>query len=292
MYELIKITEHNYYIDCPTKVGIYEAAPGRVWLIDSGSDKDAGRKVWKHITEQGWTVEGILITHSNADHMGGAQLIMQRSSCKAYAAGMEKCVVEHTVLEPTLLYGGYPPAPLRGKFLMANSVPCEDIDRAPLPEGVQIIDLPGHFLEMFGVLTPEGVCYCADAVFSAAVTEKYHVNFVYDVRAAMDCLRELPKTNAKWFLPAHAELTEDIAPLCRLNLDKMEEIIAFLLETCRERVCFEDILKAVFDRFGLAMNFGQYVLVGSSVRSYLAYLLDDGQLKADFAENRMLWQSA
>lgn len=290
MYELIKITDNNYYIDCPTKVGIYESAPGRVWLIDAGSDKDAGRKVWKHITENGWTVDGILATHSNADHVGGAQLIMQRSGCQVYAAGMEKCVIENSVLEPTILFGAFPPKPLRSKFLMAASVPCADIASASLPEGMRIVPLPGHFLDMFGVITPEGVFYCADSVFSADVVEKYHVNFVYDVRGALDCLESLPGIEADWYLPAHAALTQDIAPLAALNRDKMLEIISTVEELCSDGKCFDDILKELFDQYGLELNLSQYVLVGSSIRSYLAYLYEEGRITCDAMENRMLWK--
>ena len=291
MYELIQITDNNYYVDCPTKVGIYESAPGQVWLIDAGSDKDAGRKIWKHIDARGWTVQGILATHSNADHIGGAALLMQRSGCALYARPREGCFIAHTEFEPSLLYGGCPPKVLRNKFLMAQSVPCQDIAQAPLPPGLEIIDLPGHFLEMFGVRTPEGVFYCADAVFSAAVTEKYHVNFVYDVQAALDCLEVLPHTGARWYLPAHGSLTEDIAPLAKMNQDKMLEILDFLRAACGAPRCFEDILQALFDHYGLTLDFAQYVLVGASLRSYLAWLLDAGQAEVLFSGNKMLWHS-
>jgi hypothetical protein len=38
------------------------------------------------------------------------------------------------------------------------------------------------------------------------------------------------------------------------------------------------------------MNFEQYVLVGSTVRSYLAWLKDTGRLNALFENNMLLWQ--
>ena len=38
------------------------------------------------------------------------------------------------------------------------------------------------------------------------------------------------------------------------------------------------------------MNFQQYTLVGSAVRSYLAYLSDEGLIEAVFDENKMLWK--
>ena len=39
------------------------------------------------------------------------------------------------------------------------------------------------------------------------------------------------------------------------------------------------------------MNFEQYVLVGSTVRSYLAWLRDAGRLDFLFDGGRMLWRS-
>lgn len=45
MYELVKISDCCYYIDCPVKISIYTAGGENVWLIDSGNDKSAGKKV-------------------------------------------------------------------------------------------------------------------------------------------------------------------------------------------------------------------------------------------------------
>jgi hypothetical protein len=50
-------------------------------------------------------------------------------------------------------------------------------------------------------------------------------------------------------------------------------------------------LKALFDRYGLTMNFEQYALVGSTVRSYLTWLKEAGRLRAKFVDNRLLFQA-
>ena len=39
------------------------------------------------------------------------------------------------------------------------------------------------------------------------------------------------------------------------------------------------------------MNFEQYVLVGSTVRSYLSYLRDTGRIEPSFQDNRLVWQA-
>ena len=40
------------------------------------------------------------------------------------------------------------------------------------------------------------------------------------------------------------------------------------------------------------MNFEQYALIGSTVRSYLAWLKDTGRLTARFEGNLLLWERA
>ena len=90
--ELIKVGEKTYYIKNPTNIGIYKIDEENVYLIDSGNDKDAGKKILKIIEEQGWNVKGIITTHSNADHIGGNKVIQDRTSCKILASKVEKFI--------------------------------------------------------------------------------------------------------------------------------------------------------------------------------------------------------
>ena len=78
MYELIQAAEHTYYIQCPAKMGLWVPDGQHAVLIDSGNDKDAGRKVQKLLEAQGWALTAILNTHANADHNGGNALLQQR----------------------------------------------------------------------------------------------------------------------------------------------------------------------------------------------------------------------
>ena len=53
----------------------------------------------------------------------------------------------------------------------------------------------------------------------------------------------------------------------------------------------EELLKKLFDAYGLTLNFDQYVLVGSTLRSYLAWLKSRSRVQPEFAANRLLWRS-
>lgn len=290
MYELIKISDQSYYIDCPAKIGVYDSGDG-VYLIDAGGDKDAGRRVRKVLDEHGWTLRGILVTHSNADHIGGCQYLQRQTGCKVFAPGVEAQFTRTPVLEPSFLYGGYPPKELRHKFLMAQPCDCLDVTDEGLPAGVEVLPLPGHFFDMSGYLLPDGTAFIADCVSGAETLAKYGVPFIYDVQAYLDTLGRLPEIGAKMYVPSHAETCEDIAPLAEVNRRHIERLGEQLLHICIEPRGFEELLKLVFDDLRLELNFQQYVLVGSTIRSFLAWHLDAGRVNAEFIENRLLWRS-
>ena len=50
------------------------------------------------------------------------------------------------------------------------------------------------------------------------------------------------------------------------------------------------ILKSVFDNYNLVMNATQYVLLSSTVKSYLSYLNDLGKITYEFIDNKMYWK--
>ena len=95
---------------------------------------------------------------------------------------------------------------------------------------------------------------------------------------------------AKLFIPAHAAATEDIAELAQYNMNKVYEVAEHILDLCAVPVNFEVILQKVFADYKLAMNFEQYVLIGSTVRSYLSWLKDNGKLRAAFDNDMLLWE--
>ncbi|MCI8348312.1 MAG: MBL fold metallo-hydrolase [Firmicutes bacterium] len=290
MFELYQVGEKSYYIDCPAKIGLYRINEEEVYLIDSGNDKDAGRKVRKILDEKGWKLKGILNTHSNADHIGGNRYLQQQTGCKVFSGGIEAAFTRYPVLEPSFLYGGYPGKDLRHKFLMAQESSVSDFSDMEFPGEIEIIPLKGHFFDMVGFRTPDDVIYLADCLSSEETLDKYKIGFIYDVAAYIDTLESVKKMKGKMFVPSHAEATDDIKPLAQYNIDKVFEVGDKIAQLCSEPSCFENILQRIFSDYGLIMNFEQYVLIGSTVRSYLSWLKDTGRVTSYFENNMLLWK--
>lgn len=153
-----------------------------------------------------------------------------------------------------------------------------------------MIPLPGHFFDMVGFRMPDGVVFLADCISSRETLDKYAVSFIYDVEAYLKTLDMVEQMEAAMFVPAHADASADVKQLVRYNRDKVHEVADRILSICGEPMCFERILQEVFKGYGFPMNFQQYVLVGSTVRSYLSWLKDTGKLSAKFQNSMLLWQ--
>ena len=153
-----------------------------------------------------------------------------------------------------------------------------------------MIRLPGHFFDMVGFRTPEDVIYLADCLSSRETLDKYQIGFIYDIGAYLDTLEMVKTLKARMFVPAHAEAGEDVSGLAQYNIDRVLETGEKILDICREPLCFERILQQVFTDYELKMNFEQYVLIGSTVRSYLSWLKDEGRVSAAFEDNMLLWE--
>lgn len=293
MFELVQVNEKTYYIESPAKIGVYVADGTDVYLIDSGNDKDAGRKIRKLLDEKGWTLKGILNTHSNADHIGGNDYLQRQRKCKVFAGGIETAFTKYPILETSFLYGGYPCKDLRHKFLLAAASDAVDFTDADFPKDIEVIPLPGHFFDMVGFRTPDNTVFLADCLSSIENLDKYAVSFIYDVAAYLKTLDAVEAMEGDVFVPSHAAAgsKEDMQKLVQANRDKIYEIKAYLLSLCQEPMIFEHILQKVFDRYQLVMTIEQYVLVGSTIRSYLSWLRDTGEMTYAFEDHLMVWKT-
>ncbi len=288
--ELVKVGERTYYIKNATNIGIYLQNEKEVYLIDTGNDKDAGKKILKIIEEQGWTVKGIINTHSHADHIGGNKVIQDRTSCSIYSHGIESCFINYPVLEPTFLYGSHPFKDLENKFLEAKPSVSLELD-SHLPEGLSYFELKGHTFDMIGIKTSDNVYFLGDALCSEEALSKYGIFFLENVQEYLTTLTFLSTLEGNCFIPSHGEMTSDITSLITLNRTKIEEILSTITTCCMEAKTQEEILKYLFEHYQLAMNINQYYLIGSTLKAYISYLLEQEKLNYFFKENKLYFQA-
>lgn len=290
MYELNKAGERTYYINNPTNIGLYKIDGNRVCLIDSGNNKDAGKKALKLIESEGWRLETVINTHSHADHIGGNALLQNRTGCEIFVPGEDCCYTNYPSLEPAFLFGAFPYRELDNKFFKAAPSKARPLEDCILPDGLRTERFDGHSYAQAAVGTPDGVWFLGDTLVSAETLEKYHISYVYDVKEYLESLKRVKSLEGKLFIPSHAAPQEDISPLADANIKNTLEIAERIMDILKSAKTAEDTAAAVFDEYGLTVNYIQHTLVSCTVRSYISYLYNLGEITCEFCGSKLYWQ--
>ncbi|NLB83552.1 MAG: MBL fold metallo-hydrolase [Synergistaceae bacterium] len=292
--ELLHLAGQTYCFPGRVNVGVYRKED-MVWIVDSGLDDDAGRRIARWVEGEKFTLRRIVTTHSNADHCGGNAFLRKRTGCSVAATRLEAAIIEHPFIEPLLLWSAWPFVEITNKFLQSKPSEVDHIieNTGTFDDSeLEAVPLPGHFIDMIGVRTPDGVLFAADSLFSKEIIDKYSIMFVLDVGAALSTLDFLEKTEAKWFVPSHAQPTEDIRPLAEVNRAALLRVSELVLDRCGEPATREGILKTLSDRFGLSMSGTEYVLNFAVVGAHLTWLRERGLVFPAVSEGRLLWKKS
>ncbi len=288
---LIKLSGSTWVLPGPTNIGFVER-DREVYLIDSGNDKESGRKINKILKEMGWRLKGIINTHSNADHIGGNDYLQRNLDCEIWSPEIETVFVEFPEMESAFLWGGFPIKDLNSKFFQAKPSKVTDIIKEEnyINRDLKAIKLPGHFFNMTGIETGDRVVFLADCLFGDNILSKYKIPFIYDVAEYKETIRKVMKMDADYFVPSHGEIVKDITETAELNLSLVEGLENTIMEILQDKMNYDLILKNIADKYEIRLDFGQYALVGSTIRSFLSYMYNIGEIKYVYIDNIMYWE--
>ena len=290
--ELKQLGECTWYIPGRVNVGYYEEN-GQGYLIDTGLDDDQGRKILKLLGEERKIpLRAIINTHSNADHIGANAFIQKRTNCEVWATRIEGVMTEQTTLEPLLLWSAWPFKQIRGKFIEAKPSKVSFIESSgPIMDtALTAVPLPGHFLDMIGLKTPDGVFFLADSLFDPMILEKYRFSVMLDVASAYETLNKIANTTASWFVPCHAAATQQIGELVRQNKEGLGWVSEAVYDTLGEPLSREDILSRISMKNGLDMDAAHLLLNLACVSAHLTYLSEMEKVEPFVRDCRLLWK--
>ena len=288
MYELHHIKGNTYYVDGPTNCGVYKINDkNEVAVIDCGTEED-GPKIYKAIVDNGFKVTHLIFTHCHADHCGGWQYFYKMSGCKMIASKVERGFFRDAKLDIGFLYGGYPLDEYDGKLMH-----IEDNDEIyaldQIPVGLQSFKLPGHHYGMIGLKTSDDVYFVADTLGSINLVDKQHILLIYDVKGYLNSLDFVESLNGNVVVPAHSEVTTNIKPVVEFNRNNCYNIINLLLDFLHEEHNCVECATYIFDHFDLKISYNKYMLILSTIRSYLSYLSNSKRIRNYFKNNRLLF---
>lgn len=290
MFELINLAGNTYCYTMPTNVGFYVTADKDVYIIDTGINEKSARRILEVVTEQGWNIKAVILTHAHTDHAGGCKYIVENTGVTAYATQAERIFVEYPDLEPAVVYGAFPCRDFRGKFMNTPACKVADINELTLPADMEFFHLPGHFADMIGVKTPDDVYFVADAVISDKTLEASPMSYIFDLHSQYKTLEDIKKLNGKLCVPSHAEPTKDIAKLAQFNIDSLNKVNEAILDLLEVPLSLEDLVQRLTALWSLPDTYMQYVMTCAGVRGHLTYLRHNGLVAYEVTQGRMLWK--
>jgi glyoxylase-like metal-dependent hydrolase (beta-lactamase superfamily II) len=287
------IAGYTYYLPGPVNIGIYAHGNGKCTVIDTGIDKDSGRRILKALANANLQLEQIINTHAHADHFGGNAFLVARTEAEVWAPVFEAQIIQAPQLEPFYLYSAWPIGQLQTKFLQAPPSQVNKIITVQdkTPEGLSFLELPGHSPAQIGVITPDGVLFCADAYFSEETLTNYYLPYFIDIPRAKQTLRMLlTEPCYRYILPAHGKLAQNPEKLLRLNLSRLNEIDELIWENLAQPHTREDLLAKLISEKNLPTNPAQYYLYYSSIGAHLAGMAAEGKIGFSYTRGYMYWQ--
>jgi len=296
--DLVQLTDCAYHLRAGSNAGLL-VQEGRALLVDTGLDRDAARRILKHVTALNVALAGMVITHAHADHFGGAGEIKRRTGAPVLAPAFEAAVVENPALEPVYLFAGAQPTrELHGKFILAQPCHLDELVSPGRQEvfgfDVEIIPAPGHAHNQVMVGWPEGrVCFAADAYFPPEVLDKYGVPFYVDIDQTLETLAALPGLPYSLFAQGHGDAYDrgGLEDVLDYNIGRIESIRELVYDALDAPSDDSQVLKSVADAMGLGIEQPAiYYLTRTTIHACLNSLRQAGRADLALDANRLLWR--
>lgn len=289
---LKQLSEHVYYLAAAVNTFII-SNKGQAILIDTGQDKDYGRKLKQACEALDLQPIAILNTHSHADHYGGNDYLLKHYAIPVYAPVFEASILQAPYLEPVYLFNGAKPLPeLLSKWLLAKPSKVD----AELKEGklelagleLTILETSGHAHRHMSVICDD-VLIAADALFGYSVLEKYALPFGQDIAKQIASTQKLSGLDVRVTVPGHGDPSEDLADLVSTNLRAFSKASEAILQACNGKST-EEVLRQSCQDLGIIMtDLPRYYLNLCVVMAYLSYLRESAKVALELKSNSLYW---
>lgn len=284
--EIRTICGNTAYLDTQQLIGLYQTDPQHCILLDCGPAA-LRNEIEETLARAGLTPIGILATHAHFDHFGNATWFQQKYGIPvAITFGeAELCRTFPAIKSHLFVYSA-------GEIMtdpMLMNLPCK-VDRVIMPDeedivfcGVsfKILRTPGHSPEHASIITPDGVCYCGDALLCGQNLERAKLPYTYNFRQSLESIELFRNIPCNHMLVAHKGVIE--APfdeLLNANRRCMETQLRVVSSLIDHQMSLEEIFTAVRDTMHIRVNTPQKAeSLERFIRPYLECLLDDGTHK-------------
>ena len=288
MFDIVETIGNTFYYSAFSNVGVYKLNKYEVLLIDACDHKRMVRSLDSILEKNSLKVRTIIDTHCHVDHINGNKYFYDKYGCDILAAEAECSFIAYPDREPSFYFCGIDTDKTRNPFFITQASVAKPITDSNVPEGFEIIHLPGHSFDMIGVRTPDDVLFLADSILSRKTWDEYKLPFFYNVNDSLRTLENLKDLKAKLFIPSHDEPLEDICELAEYNIKSLKHKKDLIFELCDGKG-FDELFTAVIGRLGLRLHTSKYAVYSAMVRNLLQSLVEDDAICGTLENNRFVY---
>lgn len=288
------LTERVGYLPGAVNIGVVRGSGSRFVLVDTGLNETSGKKAVKAVQELGGTVAAIVTTHAHADHFGANATVVKRTGARVYAPAVDEAVIRYPILQPSLLFAGAsPPATLRGRFLLADASPVDEVIEGSVlmidDVSFNVICLAGHSPNQLGFLI-DGVFFSADVALPETVLEKYRIPYLYSVPDHLQAIETAGKVTADWVVPGHGVVSPSLSATLESNRQLVLEVAQRLLNFASQPATASVLMARLLDSYDApAGDHSAYFLLHPTTFAFLSYLFDAGAVDSAIEGHETVW---
>ncbi len=288
------IKGNSYFCSGVLSIGVY-VHENKAILIDSGGDENCAKDVNKTLNAEGYQVDAIINTHCHPDHCGGNAYFQKNfPNISIYATHDEQPFIENPLLAPRCFCGlAAPFEGLQNKYIapQKNSTITNPIhhyqDQIITINGVNfnIITLPGHTPGMIGVITPDNILYCGDALFGKNTIEKHPLLFYTDIKKTLETCKKINTLPIDGCSLGHGGIVYDITVIINDHISKIIETKNIILNFLKAQpLSIDELTQKIMLKYAIYNNMIAFTLTQTTIRAYLSYLEQEKLIALTVAE--------
>ena len=283
--ELTQVKGNTWVAEGEELIPFYKLDGRRCVLLDTGLPEER-EELEEALLSAGLTPAGVLCSHAHVDHCGSSGYFQKRYGAQialtAPEAGM--CVNLFT-LQCSFLVLSPEETRARGRDMVHTPdvlIPQRDGPFSFCGAEFRILYTPGHSPGHISAVTPDGVCYAADALLSH---EYLGAKLPYNLsqRAAVLSREKLRGLDCGVYIMAHRGICTgaEIPALIDGNQEMIRRRTEEILELIDRPMTVDQIHQAACRRYELFTHKpGRALRFERNVRFFVEYLLDEGRLEA------------
>lgn len=281
-------------------IPFYQIKEGTWILMDSGPFS-VREELDHYLKEHQIQIRAVLCSHAHFDHTENNRFLQEHYGAELFLSVYDACVLhDYTVMKSVFYsYTGRDNEIYNQEMLcFADQQILQDQTEVQVDEAVfQILRLPGHAASQLGFVTPDGVAYLADALFTSDMLGRHNIVYMLDWIRELETLKRIKTFAYPHYLIAHGGICHDISSLAEENLQSFLQMLNGFYERFCKLVKSGSVgLDALVSEAGKWYSFRStsYIKVRvfeRLIRAMLEYFLENEKIRCSVRDSVIVYDA-